>query len=124
MQPTLPTGTQVEEGSETHGNGVPSTIVGLLSASGEAVSYQQFFEPRYTTIQRWACPDSNQGFHRESLIEDVKIKTEPGMEPSEAKGSPQPSDVKRSPDYQGLERGFDDEKFKEEDRSLDLEDKP
>ena len=46
------------------------------------------------------------------------------MEPSEAKGSPQPSDVKRSPDYQGLERGFDDEKFKEEDRSLDLEDKP
>ncbi|CAI5725006.1 unnamed protein product [Peronospora effusa] len=64
------------------------------------------------------------GFHRESLREAVKVKIEPGIEASAAKGSPQTCEEKRSPDHQRFGRGADEQKTKEEDRSLDLEEKP
>ena len=54
------------------------------------------------------------GFHRESCNEDVKIKTEPGIEAPVEDGSPQTRKEKMSQDHQNFIRGYDDKKVKEE----------
>ena len=61
------------------------------------------------------------GFPRESLSEEVKIKTERGIEVPAAEGSSQTREYEGSPDRQSFGRGFDDKNRKEEDRSHDLE---
>ena len=63
------------------------------------------------------------GFHRESLSEEVKIKTDPGIEAPAAQESSQTRKDEGFRDRQILWRGFDDNKIKEEDRSHDLEEK-
>ena len=64
------------------------------------------------------------GFHGESLSEEFKIKTEPGIEAPAKEGSAQTRDNEGSPDHQLFGRDFDDKKIKEEDRSHDLDEKP
>ena len=62
--------------------------------------------------------------HRGSLGKDVKINTEPGIEDSDAKGSPQTRKMNGSPDCHSFGRGSDNKKSKEGDQSPDLEDEP
>ena len=52
------------------------------------------------------------GFHRESLSEEVNIKTEPGIEAQAEEGSSQTREDEGSPDLQSFWRGFDDKKPK------------
>ena len=59
-------------------------------------------------------------FHRESLSEDVKIKTEPGMETSKANESLQTHKSERYLVYQSSGRVSSDKKIEEENRSLNL----
>ena len=51
-------------------------------------------------------------FHRESLSEEVKIKTEPRIEAPAADGSSQTREDEGFPDCQSFGRGFDDKKRK------------
>ena len=63
-------------------------------------------------------------FHRESPREDVSIKFGHGIEVLKAEISPQKREFGRSPDNQSFGMDFDDKKIKEEDRAIDLEEKP
>ena len=89
VQPTLPTGTQGEEGYQEHGIVVPPPLVGLPGFSEELVSTPQKSDHHSTTMVRVPGSSGDSGIHRESLSEDVKLKTEPGMEVPKSKESPQ-----------------------------------
>ena len=52
------------------------------------------------------------GFHRESLSEEAKIKTEPGIEAPAKKGSAQTREDEGSLDRHSFGRGFDVKKIK------------
>ena len=60
-------------------------------------------------------------FHRESPIEEVKIKTEARIEAPAVKVSPKTRKKEKFTDCQSFGRGFEETKIKEEDRSHDLE---
>ena len=62
-----------------------------------------------TTMVRVPGSSGDSGFHRESLSEEVKIKTEPGIEASAKERSSRTCEDERSPDHQSFGRGFDDE---------------
>ena len=61
-------------------------------------------------------------FHRESLIEEDKIKTEPGIKAPAAEVSSQTCEDEGSLDRQSFGRGFNDKK--KTDRSHEMEEKP
>ena len=63
------------------------------------------------------------GFHRESLGEDVRFITEPGIVASAEERSSQICEDEGTSEQHSLGTGFDDKKTKDEDRSLDLEEK-
>ena len=67
---------------------------------------------------------SDSVFHRESLSEEVNIKTEPVIEAPAAEVSSQTREDEGSPDRQSFGRVFDEKKIKKEDRLHDLEEKP
>uniref|UniRef100_A0AAV1U181 Uncharacterized protein n=1 Tax=Peronospora matthiolae TaxID=2874970 RepID=A0AAV1U181_9STRA len=64
------------------------------------------------------------GFYREFTGEDVGIEQEPGIEVSAIEGSTQTRNSARSPDHQSFKRDSDELKKKEEDRKIDMEDRP
>ena len=121
VQPAPPTGTQGERNVQ-HGIGVPSPFVGRPESSGELVSTPQKSDHPYTTMASLPGSSGDSAVHRESLEEDVKIKTEPGIKSSESEGSPQKREMKGSSGYQSFGRVSDNKEMKEEGRSLDLED--
>ena len=123
VQPAQPTGTQGEEGF-VHGIGVPPPSVGRPGASGVLETQQPSCDYHSTTMVRVPGSIGDSGYHRESLREDATVKAEPGMEVSAEEGSPQTQENKGSLDHQCFGRGRDGKKPKEEDRSLDLEEKP
>ena len=63
------------------------------------------------------------GFHRESLGEDVRFITEPGIVASAEERSSQSCEDEGSPHQLSFGRGFDEKKTKEEDRSIYPEEK-
>ena len=90
-------GTQGEEGNQEHGIGVPPPLVGRPGASGDLVSTIQKSDHHSTTMVLVPGSSADLGFHRESLSEDVKHKTKPGMEALTAKKSPQTRESERYP---------------------------
>ena len=72
-------GTKAEEGIK-HRNGMLPPIIGRLGSSGETTSHYQFCESRSSTTVRVSGSSGDGGCYSESLSEDVKIKTEHGME--------------------------------------------
>ena len=81
VQPSLPTGTQGEEG-KAHGIGVSpvSRSSGLQWTAKIASAIERIHS---TTMVRVPGSFGDLAFHRDSLGEDVKIKTEPGIGASE-----------------------------------------
>ena len=123
LHPVLPTGTQDDEDKE-HGVGVPTSLVGCLGTCGELGSPHKMSESCSTTMVRVPGSSGDSGFHRESRDENVKIKTDYETEASAEEISPQKCEEKGSLDHQSSGRDFDDKILREEDRSLDLKDKP
>ncbi|GMF48474.1 unnamed protein product [Phytophthora fragariaefolia] len=70
-----------------------------------------------------ACPDSNQGFHRESNQEDVEIKLEHGIDAPAVSGSPQ-TQLREEGSTEGQSTGRSSDRVKEEGLATDLDDKP
>ena len=103
--------------------GVPPPLVGRPGDSGESGS-QYNRDDRSTRMVRVPGSSGDSGFPRESLSEEVKIKTERGIEAPAAEGSSQTREDEGSPDRQSFVRGFDDRIIEEKDRSHDLEEKP
>ena len=98
-------------------------LVDRPGAGGESGS-QNICDHHFTTMVRVPGSSGNSRFHRESLSEEFKIKTKPGIEAPAKEGSSQTREDEGSRDRQRFGRGFDDKKRKEEDRSHDLEEKP
>ena len=75
---------------------------------------------------QWCCARifSDSGYNCESLKEDATVKVEAGVKVSAKEGSPQTQEKKKSLNHQCFGRGANEKKPKEEDRSLDLEEKP
>ena len=71
-------------------------------------------ESHSTIMVRVPGSPGDSGFHRESLGEDVRIKTEPGIEASAKERSSRTCEDEGSPDQQSFGRGFDDKKTNEE----------
>ena len=105
MQPVSPTGTKGER-SIQNGIRVPPPLVGRPSASEELGSTPQKRDHYSTTMVRVPGSSGDSGFHCESLDEDVKIKTEPGIKAAEAKGSPQTRETKGSLNYKSFRRAL------------------
>ena len=75
LQPTLPTGSQGEEGTSASGIGVSPRLVGRLGASGELESPRKMSESHSTAMVRVPGAFGTSGFRRESHDEVVQTKT-------------------------------------------------
>ena len=106
MQPAPTIGTQGTEGYQKHEIRVPPPLVGRPGASGELGSTPQKSDHHSTTMVRVFGSSGDLVFHRESLSEDVKNKTEPGMKASKANKSPQTRESERFPVHQSSGRAL------------------
>ena len=79
----------LQDGIEVH-----PPLVYRPGVSGELGSTPQKSDHHSTTVVRVPGFSFESGFNRESPGEDVKIDTEPGIEASEAEGSPQACEMK------------------------------
>ena len=112
MQLAPSTSTQGDESYKKHEIGVPPPLAGRPGASGELGSTPPKRDHHSTTMVRVPGSSSDSECHRESLSEDVMIKTEPGMEASKAKESPQTRESENFPIYQCSGKGSNDKKNK------------
>ena len=111
MQPAPPTSTQGYR-SKHHGIEVTPPFVGRTGASEKLGSTPQTTDYHSTIIVRVLGSLGDVGLYRESLGEDVKVKTKPVIAESEEEGSPQTRKMKESTDYQSL-GGSNNQKMKE-----------